>query len=706
MDIHNTNQQPATATSAVLLLTLLLSTQLLATEPGDDVDTSAWLCDFCGYKQGWFGTLDIGPGYASDASLKFADYRGIEDKGAFISINGDVHYLDRDGRYFDLYARDLGIENRQLEMRGGRQGRYEIRLAYREIPKYRGFGTQTVFLGVGGEQLVLPTDWVRARTTEGMSALGTSLIPTALKTKREIFEAGLSLRMSRQWRYGLDYQHTKKTGTRAFGAGVFTNQAAHFPAPVDFSVNRFDTDLEYSGKRSRLRLGFSISNFNNRYASVTWENPFDPLGNTAQLRAALEPDSKFHQFSLTGSFRPTKRVRLSGQASIGRITQNDAFLPYSINPDFAELQLPRASLDGKLNTSTINLATRLTANLSSRLNLRLRMKFDDRDNRTPVDFYTPVITDLEQRPETPNRPYSFKRSQYWADFSYRVHPSVSLNGGAKQKDYERTLQSVRKTRDNTWWGEINIDHWSVAQLRLKLETSNRDISPYQQVSDPGLQENILMRKFNLADRQRDRVLIELDLSPTGRLSIGLGYFISEDRYQQSILGLMESNEDSLSLDLGYALKANLSLHAFATRETYDSDISGAANPTATAWIANTKDRFTTLGFGMSGKLSDDLDIRVDYISSDSRGSIATDSGAGEPPFPDLKTNLRNATISLNYRATRKWGLSLQAEHERYSSSDWQIDGLGNDGISAILTLGPQSPNYSITVLRLLANYTF
>ena len=169
---------------------------------------------------------------------------------------------------------------------------------------------------------------------------------------------------------------------------------------------------------------------------------------------------------------------------------------------------------------------------------------------------------------------------------------------------------------------------------------------------------------------------------------------------------MESNEDSLSLDLGYALKANLSLHAFATRETYDSDISGAANPTATAWIANTKDRFTTLGFGMSGKLSDDLDIRVDYISSDSRGSIATDSGAGEPPFPDLKTNLRNATIRLNYRATRKWGLSLQAEHERYSSSDWQIDGLGNDGISAILTLGPQSPNYSITVLRLLANYTF
>jgi hypothetical protein len=72
----------------------------------------------------------------------------------------------------------------------------------------------------------------------------------------------------------------------------------------------------------------------------------------------------------------------------------------------------------------------------------------------------------------------------------------------------------------------------------------------------------------------------------------------------------------------------------------------------------------------------------------------------------LKTNLRDASISLNYRATRQWGFSLQLEHERYSSSDWQIDGLGNDGISAILTLGPQSPDYSITVLRLLASYSF
>ena len=689
-----------------MLLTLLLSTQLLATDQVDAADTSAWLCNFCSYQQGWFGTFDIGPGYASDASPKFADYRGIEDNGTFISIDGDIHYLDKQGKYFDLYAKDLGIDSRQLEMRGGRQGRFEIRMAYREIPKYRGFGTQTPFQGGGSDQLMLPIDWVRARTTGDMSALDTSLITTTLNTKRKIFEAGLSLKMTSNWRYGLDFRHTKKTGTRAFGAGVFLNQASHFPAPVDYSVNRIDTDVEFTGRRSHLRLAYSSSKFDNRYASVSWENPFTPLGNTNLLRAALEPDSKFHRFSLTGRFRPTTKVRLSGLASIGRITQDDAFLPYSSNPDFAHLQLPRPSLDGKLDASTINLAARLSARLSAKLNLWLRMKFDDRDNRTPVDLYTPVITDLDQRPETANRPYSYKRSQYWAEFSYRVRPSISINGGANQKDYKRTLQSVRETSDSTLWGEINIDHWSAAQLRFKLETSSRDMSPYRQVSDPGLQENVLMRKFHLANRDRDRIIIDFDLSLGNRLSTSLSYFVTRDKYQQSILGLMESNENSLSLNLGYTLRANLSLHAFATRDNYDSDISGPLGPTSSPWMANSKDRFTTLGFGLSGKLNDVLDIRFDYISADSRGRIATDSGAGEPPFPELRTKLKDATISLNYQATRQWGLSLQAEHERYSSSDWQIDGLGNNSINAILTLSPQSPNHNITLLRFLANYSF
>lgn len=685
-------------------LALLLCAQVHADESRVSVDSSGWLCNFCNYPQGWFGTFDIGPGYANDASLKFADYRGITEKGTFISINGDMHYLDKGGRYFDLYTRDLGLDSRQLEMRGGLRGRIEFRLAYREIPKYRGYGTQNPFSESGTDRLGLPPDWVYARTTAGMSALGASLLPETLEIKRKMFELGLSFRMTGNWRYEADFEHTEKNGTRAFGAGVFTIQSSHFPVPVDFSTNRIDMGLEYANKHSRMRFGFSGSSFNNRYTSVIWENPFTPVGNTANLRAALEPGSDYYQFNFTGSFRPSAKVRLNAHASIGRITQDVEYTAYSINPDFDDLEPPSASLNGAMDTS--NLGAGMTARLSSKLSLLLNMNYDDRDNRTPIDFYTPVITDLVPREQTPNRPYSFKRSQFSAQFSYRTYTSVNFNAGAKQKRYERTLQSVRETEDSTWWGEVSVDSWSATQLRVRLETSSRDISPYRQVADPGLRENVLMRKFHLADRDRDRALIELDLSPTDRVNAGLSYSVARDRYAQSIIGLMDSDEQSVNLDLGFSIKTNLSLHAFVTVEDYDSDIASAEYESAAGWTANTRDRFTTWGFGLSGKLTDKLDISIDYYSSDSRGRIRTDSGADEPPFPDLSTDLRNANIHLKYQASKQWGLSLLAEHESYDSSDWQIDGLGNDGISAILTLGPVSPNYSVTVLRFLVKYTF
>ncbi len=82
-----------------------------------------------------------------------------------------------------------------------------------------------------------------------MSALSASLSPVTLEIKRKIFKAGLNFRLSGNWRYAADFHHTEKDGTRAFGAGVFTIQSSHFPAPVDFSINRFDMGFEYSDKR-------------------------------------------------------------------------------------------------------------------------------------------------------------------------------------------------------------------------------------------------------------------------------------------------------------------------------------------------------------------------------------------------------------------------------------------------------------------------
>lgn len=678
-------------------------------EPGTqavEVDTSRWLCSLCLYPIGWFGTLDIGAGNVSDSSLKFGDYRGLEKRGLFLVIDGDTHYRDRAGHYLDLYARNLGIDSRQIEMRGGEQGRFELRLAYSELPKYRGFDAQTPFLGVGNGRLTLPGDWVKATQTSDMTTLGQFLADTPLKTDRKTLDAGLTLKFAGKWSLRADFEHQEKEGTRAFGAGLFRSNAVDLPAPVDFTTRQFDLGLEYAGERSRLSFGFMGSSFENGASTFTWENPFLSGPETDVSRASLAPDNDFYQFSFNGYFAPTPKLRLSGRLAIGNMKQDDPFLPFSINPLFSDLPLPRTSLDGKIDTGTLNLAGKLSARLSRRLDLTARVKLDERDNKTAIDLFTPVLTDLELDSARPNRPYSFEREKYEVELRWRANNSIRLMGGIKRENVERSLQNVAETAETIYWGEASFSPWAVAQFRLKIESSERNASPFLRLDDGGPLDNPLLRKFHLADRDRDRAIFELDLSPLEGLGISLSYFRAEDDYSASLVGLQESEERSLSLDLNYSIGRNMGVYAFATQDDIDSHMSSISGDTGLVWNAVTDDSISTVGFGFDGRISEKIILGFDWVNSDAAGKIRTDSGQGEAPFPGLKSELRNARIHVSYTVNARWGIKLYAEHEKLDSEDWFIDGLGPASLPAVLTLGLVSPDYRVTVLRILASYTF
>ncbi|NND44595.1 MAG: MtrB/PioB family decaheme-associated outer membrane protein [Xanthomonadales bacterium] len=687
----------------------LFAALLLVTSTGvanaDGPDTSTWSCRFCTYASGWYGSLDFGPGYLDEAEIRYTSYHGLDDAGAFPALDGEVHWRGARETWLDIRADDLGTDRRRLQLRGGRRGAYTINVNYAEISRYRGFGASTPYLGVGSNSLGLPANWVAGATTGGLSSLGAALRPVDLSTDRRTLSAGLDLRLSGAWRYEASVRHMDKQGTRPFGAGVFTINTSHLPVPVDFSENAVGMALNYSGQRGTARISLDRSWFNNDVPFVTWQNPFEPIGNTGVLRASLEPDSDAWRLGFAGSFRPRDGMRLSASASIGRHRQDDRLLPYSINPDFDHLALPRASLDGRMDLASVNLAARLSARLSRKLNLRISLKADERDNRTAIDLFTPVITDLVERPATPNRPYSFERRQAKLALDYRLGAGTRLNLGVEHQERERSLQSVRQTDENSLFAEISLHQWSAAQLRLRFEGSDRDTDPYVTVNDPGLQENPLTRKFNLAGRDRRRLALELDFAPGERLHASIGYYRARDRYDASVLGLLESDEDSFSLDLGYAV-GGVSLYGFAAVDYFDSGIAGAVSNQAAPWSAHTQDRFLTFGGGASGQFNERLAWSAQFGSSRARGRIETDSGAGEAPFPELRNRLHHARLRLAYRPEGPWGWTLSAEREHYRSSDWQIDGIGPGDLAAVLSLGDQSPNARALLLRMQAHYRY
>jgi MtrB/PioB family decaheme-associated outer membrane protein len=707
--MKNFTRKSSISLSAILPV-LFLSVQsplAVAQEAESDKNESnTHECKPCIRYTGWRGDLDFGLGYVTDDSLRFGDYRGLEEEGFYAAVDGDLHFRNLDGQYFDMYARDLGYDSRQLEMRGGNQGLYELRFGWQETPKYRGYGTQTPFLGVGSDFLTLPADWVPANTTGGMTALQSSLRPEALKTQRKTLDAGVTLKFAHNWSVRADYQRQKKEGVRTLGAGLYFNNSSILPAPVDFTTDQFDMGLSWAGKRAQVEIGFIGSYFDNGESALTWQNPFSASPEHQAFRAALEPDNEFYQFNLSAAFALTPRIRLSGQAVMGRMSQDEAFLPYTINPSYSDLVLPRESLDGKVDVSTYNLTGKLSARLSKRLSFTARGKWDERENKTPVDTYTPVVTDLLPVVERYNLPYSYKRQQYSADLRWRAFRVLRLSAGGRQQNIDRSLQAVERTEETTWWGEAKWSPWHVAQLRFKLESADRDVSDYLQPDHGGPVDHPLFRKFNQADRVRDRVLVELDLMPAMAVGINLSYFKASSDYENSDIGLQESDDESWTINLSYAAGSKVNIYAFLTRDDIDADLINTAGNSSMLWNAVTRDRISTFGIGLSSEINEKSSIGVDLVSSDSKGDISVQTSLEEEPFDTLKTELTNLTLHYDYRVSEHWGYKLFAEYEKFSSQDWAIDGLGVDGISSVLTMGAHSPKYNIWYFKVQASYRF
>lgn len=668
-------------------------------------DFSEWACERCPQPEpGWTGIFDFGIGWVSDDSLRYGNYRGLDEEGAYAPLDGEARYRDSNGRWFEISGRDLALDSRQLEARGGQEGRYELRFAWKEIPTWRGYGAQTPFQGQGGDTLTLPADWVDGRTTGEMTALQSSLQPAPMKLQRKTYDLGATIRFGGDWSVEVDAQRQDKSGTRPFGgAGIFYNNAAQILAPVDFTTDILEVGVNWNRETFGLAFGFMASEFDNGRNSLTWDNPFTSTPETERFRAALEPSNEFYQFSLTGAWAITPRLHLSGYASMGEMSQDEAFLPYSINPDFGDLVLPRTSLDGKVDTSVANIGGKFFARINSRLSFSASAKYDERDNRTPVDIYTPVLMDFITLGERVNRPYGFERTQYSGDLRFRVFRKLRLSGGVRYQELDRTLQAIEESDETTWWGEAKFTPSAGSHLRLTYEDGSRDTSEYQAVTDSGRVDHPLFRKFNQADRDRTRGQLEAFYSMTNGLGLNLTVYSAEDEYKESILGLQSSDVSGVTISADYSFDTATSVYAFLSQEDIDSELFGADG--SLMWTGSTEDRIGSAGAGFRTAIEPDKQVGIDIIWANSRGDIDVRTG-GEPSFPDLRTTLRNVRLHFSHDVNETWGYRIYAEFESFESSDWAFDGIGVDGVDAVLTYGLESPDYDVLNVYAQATYRF
>ncbi len=370
----------------------------------------------------------IGAAGVSVKSFKFGEYNGLNKFHAFaignFDYSGGALYDSNDTWRWHFQGSSLGLETRNGILDFGKQGKFEFRFAYNTLLANTSDSYQTPFLGVGTSTLTLPSNWIvpvlpqKSATALNYFALdptaaagsvynshGVLTAPTQaqldtmagiraadlpafrnvdLALTRKRGEVQFLLTPTEMIDIPVGFSHEHKGGLRTIGA--VNDQNTQDTSLLPYRVN-WDTDQASAAvnvKLNKLFLSFAYygSHFRNNTENMIWADTA-VIGLTSAL--AEEPSSQFHQFTATGSYKLSRDAKLVVVGSIGRGTQNQAFInPSLTNEGALPFGLPRNSLQGLVYTGLG--AGKFTVK-HGKWDLVADARFDERDNQTPVGLF-------------------------------------------------------------------------------------------------------------------------------------------------------------------------------------------------------------------------------------------------------------------------------------------------------------------------------
>jgi MtrB/PioB family decaheme-associated outer membrane protein len=270
-----------------------------------------------------------------------------------------------------------------------------------------------------------------------------------------------------------------------------------------------------------------------------------------------------------------------------------------------------------------------------------------------------------------------------------------------------------------------------------------------------------MRRFNLADRNRDKLRAGVNWQATERLSFQGGVDYNRDNYSNSLYGLQKAKETSINFDSAYQLGEDFSVYAFITHEnqqytqastpaninntnpatvvtnnvlsgsscytTVQARNGGAKIDPCNAWTADSRNVTDTLGFEISKKkmLAGKLDMSGNVSLSRAKSDIGVQGGtyvnnpraatAGEPGvffiaaenLPRVTNDVFEIGMKGEYRFSKASALRMMYAFQRLkASADFADEGKQFGTMTAIMPSNERVSNYSIHSVGVSFVYRF
>lgn len=698
--------------------------------------------------------MELGFGQVSEGSFKFGKFNGLEEEGAFVignvSFQRRAVFDDHDTTYFTLEGTNLGLTSRSLEFDYGQQGLFSIRLGFSQIPKNSYDDTRTPYVfSDEGTRLTSPPGWVPGdRDTSEMTQLALSLNDTTFEHSRERYSGGFSLLPAKNWIFRTDFTRELKDGSRSiavlFGSNGGNPAAAVVPEPIDYRTDTLDTSISYVGKRGQFLASYHLSLFDNDQRSLEFDNLYastrwapvaswpDGVGSIG-----LAPDNQAHRLKISAAYRVDPTTRATANISYSRMTQDQTFVDFTVNPGLLEgTPLPRASLDGRIDTFLTNLT--IASRPGPRLNVRARYRFEDRDNQTPRDTFIVVHNDtadqgaINSSDARINVPYSRRQHLFELGAGYRLGKDFKLSGNYEYEEISRTYSDVAKTREHKLDGKLrftpkhNVRGWAGVSFTSRTGSTYDDNIHFIASHTPGylgpdpeaeFENHPLIRKSYLSDRNQLKVRSVVTWMASERLTLAFSGRYTSDDYKGTLVGLTESSGYNVTLDASYISSEAFNAHAWYTFDNRVFGQFGVESRPGTdlfdfagrGWFVETDDRANSIGMGLEWSVIEQkLDVALDATWLRAEASFDFEAGTliSALPLPHVSSELAGIDLKVDYHSTSALTLRFRYMFQELLIEDFALDGVGPDTLTDVLGAGNQPSDYGVHVFGVSTIYRF
>ncbi|MCL1075780.1 MtrB/PioB family decaheme-associated outer membrane protein [Shewanella dokdonensis] len=619
------------------------------------VNVNTWKCKGCTDPSMLSGDVAVGIGYSNIDDVHAANVLGQEDTGTFAAVNGRLSVNSNSGWRVETNANNLGMKNGDAGIKVTKDD-LKLYANYDQLNYLKSDKTLTPYY-FSQDQLISATPY--------SPVLGVERNRFTLGADAQTDMLGLALNGD------LSFRSEEKLGHKR--VSVATPSPINLAQPIDSRTNELLASSSLSGDNWLAAISYLGSVYNN-HAQEIYHETYGSL-------LAPDPDNEAHQLTLSGNIRGQQSV-FDARVSAGRMIQDSSLVNAQISP----IQ----SWDGQINTLDVDANYMLMA--SDRLRIQLAGRYSDRDNKSSSFEFPQYDFNAKTGILFNNLALDTKSTRGSAKFQYRLAKDYRIDAGYQFDRKERNYSDRETTDEHQLWAKVKMTGLELWKIELKGGVSRRDGSRYLANEFTNVEENPLLRKYYLADRDRVEAEMRLFHQPLPSLSVVMNLRFANDDYTNTKIGLTDDRNYSYQLSVNYLVNKQLSLYSFVSQEWIDANQSGAQ------WKAEINDRFVSLGGGFEyqGLLQNKLILGGDYLfansNSDSDNAAITDQQGD-----DYQYN-HSVGVYAKYRLSDASQLRVDYRYERYYDTDYA--NVAVDAVNGLITLGELDHNYNAHQLML------